>query len=279
MKAFRHSWIIALCLAVAACSDDDSDANTNPDPSPGTDASDDRNDDDGGDAGTDEDGDTDTAPDGDTDTDTCTNTVIGTCDEQRTELIQPVDSVTTGEVKVLDGDASGYTLYVDASAGGAAQAASNPYVYIKLGTGERVDITDIEAASSSDWDLAIKRTVFVTNSGHWGPGAGGALFFEGNAFDDVTADDAASADIPQESIFDDTCTPIVDGRGSPITTMGDWYEYDMVTHAVAPKDGTYVVRGADCTLYKLRIQSNVATPEGDTNPAVSARYLLLVAPL
>jgi len=279
MKTFRHSWLLVFSLALAACSDDDADAT--PNPGTGTDTADAGDDENNSpdDAGTEEDGEADSAPDGDSDPGTCSNTVIATCEERRNELLNPVDAVSTGEVKVLSTEGSTLSVYVDASAGGTVQAASNPYVYIKLGTGERVDITDLEAASSSDWDLAIKRTVFATNSGHWGPGAGGALFFEGKAFDEVTATDAATANIPQETLFDDTCNAILDGRGSPVTTMGDWYQYDMETHAVLPKDGTYVVRGADCTLYKLRIESNIATPEGDTNPAISARYLLLVAPL
>jgi len=283
MKALRPSLILALCLGVAACSDDDSDANGNVNPGPETTDDAGNDSDDSGDGPTDEPGDSDGGDDtdGDTDPETCTetNTAIGTCEDERAEVIEPIDAVTEGEVKVLSTDGSILSLYVDASAGGTAQAASNPYVYIKLSTGERVDITDVEAPSSLEWDLAIKRTVFATNSGHWGPGVGGALFLDGKDFDEVTIADAAGITIPGESLFVDSCEPNVDGRGSPYTTFGDWYEYDPQTHATPPKDGTFLIRAADCSLFKLRIESNTATPEGGTDGPVNARYLLSVAPL
>lgn len=285
MKAFHHSLILALCLGVAACSDDDNEPSTSLDPgSDATDAgsdSEDSKDDGGTDVDADTDDDADTDPDANTDPEACTetNTSIDSCETERAEVLGSIDEVTEGEVKVLSTEGSALSIYVDASAGGAMNAASNPYVYIKLGTGERVDVTDVAAAFSLDWDLAIKRTVFATNSGHWGPGVGGALFLEGKAFDTVTVGDAAGASISQEALFDGSCNANLDGRGSPVTTFGTWYDYDPQTHATPPKDGTFLVRAADCSLFKVRIESNTATPEGGTDGLTTARYLLSVAPL
>lgn len=48
---------------------------------------------------------------------------------------------------------------------------------------------------------------------------------------------------------------------------------------VSPKDGVYVVRGADgANLYKIEIVDYYANPDG-TPGAVSGRYVLRVAPL
>lgn len=286
MKAFHHSLVLALCIGVAGCSDDDTDPNSSFDlgPDATSDAggdSEDPNDDGGTDLDAGDDTGADTNPDASTNTGDCNemNTSIDSCKDERTDVLNPIDEVTEGEVKILSTDGSTLSIYVDASAGGAMNAASNPYVYIKLGTGDRVDVTDVTAASSLDWDLAIKRTVFATNSGHWGPGVGGALFLEGKAFDTVTVGDAAGASIPQEALFDGSCNANLDGRGSPVTTFGTWYDYDPQTHATPPKDGTFLVRAADCSLFKVRIESNTATPEGGTDGLTTARYLLSVAPL
>jgi len=65
------------------------------------------------------------------------------------------DAVSTGDVTTTDvGDGVMQTL-VDASAGGMQSAKNNPWVYISLGDGQRVDVTDLDSKDSSAWDLAL----------------------------------------------------------------------------------------------------------------------------
>lgn len=61
---------------------------------------------------------------------------------------------------------------IDATAGGPS--ATGPYTYFSLSTGQVVNLTDTEAATSTDWDIAFKRTNVKLNGGVSGPkGVGG----------------------------------------------------------------------------------------------------------
>jgi hypothetical protein len=66
---------------------------------------------------------------------------------------RPIASVSTGTVQVTTaGGVTSGTL--DATAGGAANSADQPYLYVDLRNGTRVDINDLEAWSSTQWDIA-----------------------------------------------------------------------------------------------------------------------------
>lgn len=194
-------------------------------------------------------------------------------------LMKPIDKVTTGAVTILDeGDASsGRTVYVDATAGGAAQAGVNPRTYVDLATSTRVDLTDKTASASTEWDLALERAVLFTNGGHGGPGAGSAIYVA-KTFADVTAADAAGKTFPAERFVDEACNPVVDQTNAVKTTFDGWYDYDLATSKVTPKAGTFLVRGAKGALYKVAILSYYATPDGGVGLA-GANYVLRVGKL
>ncbi|MGZ3422586.1 MAG: HmuY family protein, partial [Polyangiales bacterium] len=128
----------------------------------------------------------------------------GGCSSARETALKPIDSVSTGTVTAL----AGGVYVVDASAGGFDAAASNPWIYVSLSSGMRVDLTDKQAFTSADWDLGLKRAVLRTNDGDSGPGGGGAQFVAGKSFDSVTMADATK--LVTESWFDADCNPKTD---------------------------------------------------------------------
>lgn len=193
------------------------------------------------------------------------------CTSARDTAIAPVDKVSTAVVKVISDEAGVKTLFVDATAGGSSAAKSNPWVYVNLSTGARVDVTDKQAFDSPAWDLAFKRPVIHTNSGDAGPGMGGARFLAGKAFDAVTVADATSFKV--ETWFDAECQPFLDAIGSIKTTFDGWYTYEASTSKVTAKAGTFVVRGAAGDLYKLELQTYYGTETGGTTGA-GGNYVL-----
>jgi len=175
----------------------------------------------------------------------------------------------------LENDAAPRVVYVDASAGGFQNAASYPYVYINLEQGKRVDITDLEADTSLDWDLAFKRFTIRTNSGDSGQGQGGAVAYEAE-FEQVTSTTGAEAELDADDFVDDaTCEPIAassSGVEGIATPFSGWYSYDSSTMVLTPRNLVYVVRAAQRgTLYKLQISDYYASPAGRSG-ASSGRY-------
>jgi hypothetical protein len=192
------------------------------------------------------------------------------------QLLAPIDKVSTGQVVVVSDTGGVKLLYVDASAGGFNAAATNPRTYVNLDTGKRVDVTDVSARASAEWDLAMKRDVIYTNGGDGGIGQGAALGVN-KPFDQVTMADASG--LAKESFVDANCDPKVDPIGAPITTFSGWYDYDSQTMKVSPRTGlTYVVMGGGGKLYKVEIGSYYGNSTGGTGTA-SAHYLLKVAAL
>lgn len=218
----------------------------------------------------------DVADAGDTTDDAGTPPAGGSCSTARNQLLVPVDKVSQAQVSIVSTNAGTKKIYVEAAAGGPSGAAKNPRVYVDLSAGKRVDVTDVSASTSTAWDLALKRTVIFTNSGDAGPGQGGggdAL----KAFEGVTSVDAGKA--KPEKFFDADCNPQTDPIGGPLTSFSDWYDYDQATNGVTPRDTTYVVKGGTGKLFKVKILSFTANPDGTTNRTATGYYLLQVAEL
>lgn len=192
-------------------------------------------------------------------------------------LLTPKDAVSSGDVAVLSDEDGVRTLYVDASAGGTMAAAENPRLYLDLAAARRVDVTDLAARESTEWDLALKRPVLFSNGGDGGPGSGGAVFVE-TGFDAVTRTDAEALSIPAESFVDGECAPKLDATNAVRTSFDGWYAYDTANNTLAPTPGTWIVKGGRGALFKLEILSYYATPEGDTGGA-SGHYTLRVGAL
>lgn len=168
--------------------------------------------------------------------------------------------------------ASFTTQTVDARAGGAGAPASDPrnkYTYLNLATGSVVELSDTDAATSSEWDIAFKRSLVKLNGGISGP-KGAVGYFTGNnaeAYgpDGNDADDkpdpilswfqAATAEtelpdfeavtavqIPDDTQFKaDRLVPSIKGDG----TSDGWWLYDPTTHAVTANSTNWWVVKSD----------------------------------
>lgn len=199
------------------------------------------------------------------------------CTAAAEQLLKPIDTVSTGEVTVLSESAGIKTLFVDATAGGAAGAATNPRLYLNLETTSRVAVTDKSAAASTEWDLAIKRPILFANSGDGGSGQGGAVLVAKD-FDAVTTADTSGKTFAPESFFEADCTPKVDATGAVKTSFDGWYDYDTATNVLTPHAGTWLVKGATGKFYKVQILSYYATPDGGVGQS-GGRYTLKVGAL
>src|SRR3989339_223393 len=94
------------------------------------------------------------------------------CESEWTDAINPQTKVSTGEVKTQNLSGGVFQTTVDAKAGGMNQSVNNPYVYVSFKDGSHVDINDLEAKTSTEWDMAFKRAVIRVNGGDSGPGQG-----------------------------------------------------------------------------------------------------------
>ncbi|HEY4056193.1 MAG TPA: HmuY family protein, partial [Kofleriaceae bacterium] len=121
---------------------------------------------------------------------------------------------------------------IDATAGGLAGAADNPYVYVDLVHGTKVDVSDITAPTNTSWDIALKRSSLRTNSGDSGMGGRTLAVVDGATSVTVTA---PADGYTTDDFTGDDCTFASIPGGEPMSAFGEWYDYDVDTHAVTPK--------------------------------------------
>jgi hypothetical protein len=195
------------------------------------------------------------------------------------QLIEPVDQVSTREVIDLSKTPDEKVVYIDAAAGGPMAQKTNPWIYVSLSKAMRVDVTDVNEFSSSDWDLAMKRSSIRTNSGDSGPGMGGAVFLEGRDYAGVTSADATAATLKVETWFSAPCESLHDEAGHIATTFTGWYDYNGTAHTLSPHPGTFIVRDAGGVVYKLAILDFYSTPDGGSEPTILGRYRIRYAKL
>lgn len=198
------------------------------------------------------------------------------CVAERTTALGPIDAVTTGEVTTLSTVDGATTLYVDASAGGTMAQNMNPWVYLNLTTGTRVDLTDLQADTSTAWDLAIKRPLLRTNGGDGGYAGLGGAGRTPIAFDDLDPSDIP-VPLPIEEWFTDPCVLKSDMGNKIRTTFADWYDYAAAV--LTPKNERWIVRSGDGTKhFKLEILGYYTDPDGEPG-MTSGRYEIRFAQL
>ena len=158
------------------------------------------------------------------------------------------------------------------------------FVYFSFDTGMTVEPED--PANDMHWDIAISRTKIQTNSGTSGNGGGGAVKSSVSTLDEITqAPDGSGCYLMNQGHVCDCemtqaeCTEVsgiwteqcacedqfvVDemldvwgipsmGQYSANPVLDDWYDYDMTTHAVTPKDTSFIVRTAGGNYVKLKV--------------------------
>ena len=205
--------------------------------------------------GDDTDGD-DTGGDTDAPDAVCTESEPATCEDAIIlDLALHDDKVSEGAVgNTTDGD--DFVTTVDATAGGYSNYMNNPWVYVKFteSGAERVDIDDVTALESMDWDISLRRYLIRLNGGTSGGSCVGAVTLPETAYGDVTA---LPEDTPfvEDEFYTEDCTFINDSSGlpgSPQVALGQWWEYPG---CVATTLYPHVVRLADGRQIKLVVEA------------------------
>ena len=231
------SLLCALALAApigAGCGGDDDDGDDNP----GIDAGDGA--DDGDDADDTDDGDGLDASVGCVPTDLLPADFIPIAEVAETELTSTTEEGVT-------------VATIDATAGGFFDSADNPFIYIDLETGVKVDIDDVEALTSDAWDIAFKRSTIRLNGGDSGPGDVGLAVVEGG-FDDVT-EPPADATYEEDDWVSESCVLIAERDGTPASAFHEWYDYEDATMTLTPKELVHVIRTRSGGFVKLVIDN------------------------
>jgi hypothetical protein len=124
-----------------------------------------------------------------------------------------------------------HTVAVDAT-------SKTTWTYLDLAAGA---VTLAPQATPTAWDLAAQRTLWRSNGGSSGTGAGAVLLANG--------DFAAVLSVPDSGYTVDTEMPLAGPPGSGTTSqnpvLSAWYDYDPTTHAVTAKPVVYLIRTAD----------------------------------
>lgn len=115
------------------------------------------------------------------------------------------------------------------------------WVYLELPSQIAVDPSDPQAAAH--WQLALRRSEVKIGGGTSGGGGVEAAFAAGADFDALTTD-------PGLTFATDADTDS-DGQ-TDMFALGDWYDYDLSTHTLSPKDGVYLLQDADGLILKLQ---------------------------
>lgn len=151
-----------------------------------------------------------------------------------------------------DSDVAAYTtLQVNA-------ASYTDWQYVDLESGAVLTLTAEEAAASTEWDIALRRTAIMLNGGDSGPGSVQAAVADAQDefYDDEDAANAsvflnADADIEAEALsvaYDTSTLTYQADANEPATT--DWYSYDFTTHTISADTSVgYLLRHADAATY------------------------------
>lgn len=146
------------------------------------------------------------------------------------------------------------------STGTTAEPAT---VYYDLDTHSVVALTDEEAASNTEWDLAFKRTKFWLNANE---DADVSLFKTSNNSDFFNEGGEARLDMftaatPESELEDYTAVTFADipaadsfVKDSTNTVMSDqFYNYDFATHQVSAADDKYFIVWSDDNFSQIRV--------------------------
>ena len=130
--------------------------------------------------------------------------------------------------------------------------------YVSLATGDVLDLTDVEAATSTDWQLAFRRTAIKLNGGVSGSGTVQVAladaqeeFYDSEGNADVSVFTNAVADTEAEALtvsYDATALSFSTDANEP--AWSDWYVYDATTHQIAANTSVgWLLRHADGSTY------------------------------
>ncbi|WP_148864366.1 HmuY family protein [Marinobacter fonticola] len=164
-----------------------------------------------------------------------------------------------GESSTVDDQQAGVaTKQLDAS------DSATP-VFLNLETGQTVELTAEEAATSTAWHLAFRRNNIQLNSGASGPGnvvgaigAGQADFYDSNGEPSASVFLNATADSELEHLLAEMAEPSSWTRDELISGFAeDWYTYDARNgNITANSEAGWLVRSGEGNSYaRMRVTS------------------------
>lgn len=126
--------------------------------------------------------------------------------------------------------------------------ASDPmsWVYIQLSSGKEVTLSDPQA--SSEWDLALLRFQIKVNGGISGRAGSEVALISGTPYAQIAVAPQAGYVTDQEDSADEDTDP-----DYAFLQKGAWYNYNVTTHVLTPRDQVYVLRSATGAFYKLQM--------------------------
>ena len=186
------------------------------------------------------------------------------CQDQSILELTLFDEVSPAEITDESEDDGSYFYHIDTTGGGLQPTQS--YVYARFVDNglEKVEISDEEAFTSIDWDIALRRFVIRVNSGVSGPSCvtvGQSA--EGTLFDDLT-EVPNDLEFVEESYFDDQCT-FVSGHPffpTPDTQTVSFWEYPV--GCVQMTGQVFVLSLANGRYVKLEVASYYEPAEQTT---------------
>ncbi|MFZ5444991.1 MAG: HmuY family protein [Myxococcota bacterium] len=187
----------------------------------------------------------------------CTRTNVE-CSDSAIANLGLLSNLNTGTL--ANGEANGdFLATIDTRAGG--QSPTESYVYVRFTPFglEKLQLTDIAALDSMDWDMAFRRFVIRLNSGDSGPSCVAAQV-QSVPYEQITAVPANY--LPEGDNFLDrppACTFIDDGSGlttSPNTYLASFYQYQG---CVRMTKKAYVIRTQTGRHVKFTVSTYYAT--------------------
>jgi len=188
----------------------------------------------------------------------CTEPEPVPCEDQVILGMNLKDEPAPGEITNTP-DGEGFLTLIDATAGvtSGTLTPTESYTYGRFTDAglEKVSLSDEDALTSMDWDMAFRRYIGRINSGNSGPSCVTAARLPGTpVFDDVSS---APDDLTRRSdeyfTAEPSCELIADGTGlpgSPATALSSYWTYPT---CVQMTGNVYIVQLADGRQLKLTV--------------------------
>jgi hypothetical protein len=149
------------------------------------------------------------------------------CTDTSFTTLMLFDELSTGKIRE-EGSGDEFVTFVDATGGG--MNASQSYVYARFSDKglEKLPLTDEDAFTSVDWEIAFRRYVIRLNSGVSGPGdVRGGRTAPMTQFADLSGVPANLELRTEEYFMGDNCEFVSDGSGigAPATALASYWTY------------------------------------------------------
>lgn len=118
------------------------------------------------------------------------------------------------------------------------------WIYLDLHDALQMEVDDPQV--DSEWELGFRRFEIKLNGGVSGAAGVEAAVLEGTEFEEVV-------DPPTDGYRRDAQDG-PDENEDPDYVLGEWYDYNPMTHVLSPKPQVYVIRTAEGDHFKLALE-------------------------